>query len=387
MNTGSPVKEINNIDNNNVSNGSKINVEPIKALPFSVKLTDLSFYKSEIQFQVVGDKIYYLWAEKDTNTWNDPDSIVISSSNLDGSGYKEIIKTDKNSVKVNPQFQVVGSKIYAIWVNYDTSSLTMTALNTDGMGYEGEHNITTAIERPQFQVVGNKIFYALEDVLIGNSNLDGSDFRVLYDRNTDNWTGFIQFKVAYPNIYAIWLEKDEDHINQFVVSSMNIDGSDITLFKTNSLSDLDSPQFQIVGDKIYYAFLNHSVPDNDKDQVAVAKSNLDFSDFKQIFQTNTNREKCYEQLQVVGSKIYLTWQEEGIKIVMATLNTDGSNFNDDYEQVNVPYIPQLQITGSNAYYVWERLGEKTDVWLGVVYLGTSTSLTPTNEDEKKISIR
>jgi hypothetical protein len=344
-------------------NESKISIGQINALPYSVKLPGFSVYESDIQFQVVGNKIYYLWAEKDTNTWNDPDSIVISSSKLDGSGYSQIIKTDKNSVKLDPQFQVVDSKIYAIWINYDTSRLIMIALNTDGTGFEGERIITTAYERPQFQVVENKIYYAIEEVLIASSNLDGSDYRVIYDRNTDNSTGYIQFKVADSKIYAVWIETDDDFIYQFVASSTNLDGSHFKMFKTNSLSNFGKPQFQIVGDKIYYALLNHSVLNNDTDQVAVATSNLDLSDFKIFFQTNTNMDKCYEQLEVVGSKIHMTWQEGGNKIVMATLNTDGSNFNIDYEQVNVPFISKLQITESKAYYVWKKNRDKTDAWL------------------------
>lgn len=354
---------------------------PNKSLHFTIKLPSTSVYKNDAQFQVVGDKIYFLWAEKDTNTWNDPDSIVISSTYLNGSGYKEIVKTDKNSVKLNPQFQVVGSKIYAIWINYDTLNLTMTAFNTDGTGFEGEQIITVASGKPQFQVVGNKIFYALEEVLIGNSNLDGSDYRVIYDRNTDYWTGYIQFKVVDSKIYAIWIETDNNFTYQLVISSMNIDGSDSTIFKTNSLTSLGKPQFQVVEDKIYYSFLNHSVPNVNKEQVSIATSNLDLSDLKQIFQTNSNLDKCYEQLQVVGSKIYLTWYEEGNKIVMASLNIVGSDFNEDYEQVNVPSTSQLQITESKAYYLWEENSKIIDVWLGFVELGIpNTNSTLTNEN-------
>jgi hypothetical protein len=85
------------------------------------------------QFQISGDKIYYVWHEYDGPFRQ----IFTAEMNIDGRGWNAEKRTLGQYDKTFPQLQVVGSKIYYVRQQPDVTKnrqLWTMEMNIDGTG-------------------------------------------------------------------------------------------------------------------------------------------------------------------------------------------------------------------------------------------------------------
>jgi hypothetical protein len=179
-----------------------------------------------------------------------------------------------------------------------------------------------------------------------------------------------QLQVSGNKIYYVWHEYDGP-FRQIFTAEMNTDGTGWKAEKrTSGQFDKVFPQLQVVGNKIYYI---RQQPDATKNrQIWTMEMNIDGTEWKEVQRTNTPFDKQFPQLQVVGNKIYYTWNEFDGKhrqIWTAEMNIDGTGWNAT-KQTSSPYDkfePQLQVIGKKMYFVWrESDGSHFQIWTAVM---------------------
>ena len=294
----------------------------------AVKRTTSAYDKEYPQFQIVGDKIYYVWYERDGSKRQ----IWTAVSNLDGSGFVATQRTTSAYDKYYPQLQVVGTKIYYVWYESDGtySQIWTGVMNIDGSGKTATKQTTSAYSKflPQLQVVGNTIYYVYTEY-------DGSKTQ-------------------------IW------------VATSDLNGENFSATKkTTTAYNKYRPQLQVVGTVIYYVYEEH---DGSKRQIWVASMDTDGTDWVTTKKTTTAYDKLDIQLQVVDTVIYYVWSEYGgerYQIWVATMDTDGDNWVATQKTITVEtydkYVPKLQVVGTVIYYVWtEYDGDNEQIWIATM---------------------
>ncbi len=167
-----------------------------------------------------------------------------------------------------------------------------------------------------------------------------------------------QFQVSGNKIYYVWHEYDGP-FRQIFTAEMNIDGTGWKAEKrTSGQYDKVFPQLQVVGSKIYYV---RQQPDASKNrQIWTMEMNIDGTGWKEVQRTNTPFDKQFPQLQVVGNKIYYTWNESDGKyrqIWTAEMNEDGTGWKAT-KRTSSPFEkfePQLQVVGGENLFCLERV--------------------------------
>jgi len=331
------------------------------------------------QFQVSGNKIYYVWHEYDGPFRQ----IFTAEMNIDGTGWKAEKRTSGQYDKVFPQLQVVGSKIYYVRQQPDASKnrqIWTMEMSIDGTGWKEVQRTNAPFDKqfPQFQMVGNKIYYTWNEsdgkyrqIWTAEMDEDGTGWKAT-KRTSSPFEKFEpQLQVVREKIYFVWRESDGSHF-QIWTALMNHDGAGWqAVNRTNSPDDKHNPQLQVNGGKIYYAWHEADGPDFRKAryQVWTAQLNIDGSEWQAIQRTTTPFDKYTPQLQVVGDELYYVWEESDGKyrqIWTAVVNKDGTGWRPD-KRTKFPYgkyDPQFQIVGKGIYYVWhEDQGAIEPIWV------------------------
>lgn len=83
---------------------------------FHTYADDLSLMRTpstgyQVQFQVVGNRIYYTWNESDEKFRQ----IWMAEMNIGGTGWRATQRTTTPFDKYEPQLQVVGERVYLVW--------------------------------------------------------------------------------------------------------------------------------------------------------------------------------------------------------------------------------------------------------------------------------
>jgi hypothetical protein len=354
-------------------------------LIFSVSIaTDLIPHQTrstgyQPQFQVSGNKIYYVWHEYDGPFRQ----IFTAEMNLEGTGWKAEKRTSGQYDKVFPQLQVVGSKIYYVRQQSDASKnrqIWTMEMSIDGTGWKEVQRTNTPFDKqfPQFQMVGNKIYYTWNEsdgkyrqIWTAEMNEDGTGWKAM-KRTSSSFEKFEpQLQVVGEKIYFVWRESDGSHF-QIWTAVMNHDGAGWQAVKrTNSPEDKHNPRLQVNGGKIYYAWHEADGPDFRKAryQVWTAQMNIDGSERQAIQRTTTPFDKYTPQLKVVGNELYYFWEESDGKVRQvwtAVVNKDGTGWRSE-KRTKSPYgkyDPQFQIVGNRIYYVWhEDYGLTEPIWV------------------------
>ena len=333
------------------------------------------------QFQVSGNKIYYVWHEYD----GPYRQIFTAEMNIDGTGWKAEKRTSGQFDKVFPQLHVAGNKIYYVWQQPDATKnrqIWTVEMNIDGTEWKEVQRTNTPFDKqfPQLQVVGNKIYYTWNEsdgkyrqIWTAEMNLDGTGWKAM-KRTSSPFDKFEpQLQVVGEKIYLVWRESDGVHF-QIWTSAMNRDGTGWQANKrTSSPYDKHNPQLQMNGNKIYYAWHEADGPDFRKAryQVWTAQMNLDGTEWKATQRTNTPFDKYTPQFQVKGDKIYYVWEESDGKyrqIWTAVTGKEGTGWRAE-KRTRSPYgkyDPQFQIIGNKIYYVWhEDHGPTEPIWVAV----------------------
>lgn len=283
------------------------------------QLTTTDFDKAKVQIQISGDKIYYVWQETDgSNT-----QIWTAVSDLDGENFTATKQTTDANNRVNPRLQVFEGKVYYVYQEIVSShyALIHTVADLDGTNWSATQLYWLSghgIYDPQLHIVGTKIYYVF-------CRLESLGAGAL-------WTGY-----------------------------SDLDGSNFSMTQqdTDSTHIIYPPQLQVVGIKIYYVYTIYIAGTDPYHQIMVATSDLDGENFSTTKKTTTAYNKKYPQFQVVGTKIYYTWEESdgtNAQVWTAIMNTDGSGWSATERTIDsLAYIhPQLHVMGNYIYYTFDN---------------------------------
>lgn len=333
------------------------------------------------QFQVSGNKIYYVWHEYD----GPYRQLFTAEMNIDGTAWKAEKRTSGQYDKIFPQLQVVGNRIYYVRQQPDATKnrqIWTMEMNIDGTGWKEVQRTNTPFDKqfPQLQVVGNKIYYTWNEsdgkyrqIWTAEMNLDGTDWKAVKRTSTPYDKFEPQLQVVGEKIYFVWRESDGSHF-QIWTAMMNRDGTGWgAVKKTDSRYDKHNPQLYVEGEKIYYTWHEADGPDWRKAryQIWTAEMNVDGTGWQAIQRTHTPFDKYTPQLQVYDEKIHYVWEESDGKhrqIWTAVANKDGTGWKSE-KRTKSPfgkYDPQFQIIGNKIYYVWhEDHGPAEPIWVAI----------------------
>jgi hypothetical protein len=333
------------------------------------------------QFQVSGNKIYYVWHEYDGPFRQ----IFTAEMNIDGTGWKAEKRTSGQFDKVFPQLHVAGNKIYTVWQQPDATKnrqIWTAEMNVDGTGWKQVQRTNTPFDKqfPQLQAVDNKIYYAWNEsdgkyrqIWTAEMNADGTGWNAV-KRTSSPYDKFEpQLQLIGEKIYSVWRESDGSHF-QIWTAVMNRDGTGWQAVKrTNSPYDKHNPQFQINGGRIYVTWHEADGPNwrKAKYQIWTAEMNVDGTGWRATKRTTSPLDKYTPQLQVHGEKIYYVWEESDGKhrqIWTGSTEKDGTGWGGE-KRTRSPYgkyDPQFQIVGNRVYHVWhEDHGPTEPIWVAV----------------------
>jgi hypothetical protein len=356
------------------------------SVPPALNASDLNLIRApstgyQPQMQVSGDKIYYVWHEYDGPFRQ----IFTAEMNIDGTGWRAEKRTSGQYDKVFPQLQVVENKIYYVRQQPDASKnrqIWTMEMNIDGTGWKEIQRTDTPFDKqfPQLQVFGEKTYYTWNEsdgryrqIWTAEMNIDGTGWRAMKKTSTPFEKFEPQFQVVEEKIHLVWRESDGSHF-QIWTASMNRDGTAWEAQKrTNRPSDKHNPQLQLNGRNIYYAWHEADGADFRKAtyQIWTAQMNIDGTNWRETQRTNTAFDKYTPQLEVNGDKIYYVWEESDGKyrqIWTAAAKKDGTEWKAQ-KRTKSPYgkyDPQLQVVGSKIYYVWhEDHGPTEPIWIAI----------------------
>jgi len=314
--------------------------------------------------------------------------------------FSKVQRTISSRSKVAPKFQVVGTKIYYVWAESDGSNTQIwtATMNTNGTGWSATKRTTSAYHKfePQLQVVGTKIYYVWREadgaggfqIWTGEMDTDGTDWDADQRTNGPYVRNYPQFQVVGTKIYYVWAERDDSNFWQIWTADMNTNGSDWDAAKrTDSTYEKQRPQLQVEGTKIYYVWQEKSFFPFTFNQIWTADMNTNGSDWSAAERTASSYQKVFPQLQVVDTKIYYTWQEhDGFynQIWTGEMNTNRTGWEatqrttSSYQKIK----PRLQVEGTKIYYVWyENDGSNSQIWTAEM----NTNKTGWNEDQRTTS--
>jgi hypothetical protein len=333
------------------------------------------------QFQVWGNKIYYVWHEYD----GPYRQIFTAEMSTDGTGWKAEKRTSGRFDKVFPQLQVVGNKIYYVRQQPDETKnrqIWTMEMNIDGTEWKEVQRTNTPFDKqfPQLQAVGKKIYYTWNEsdgkfrqIWTAEMNTDGTGWNAVRRTSTPFEKFEPQLQVIGEKVYFVWRESDGSHF-QIWTAVMNRDGTGWQAVKrTNSPYDKHNPQFQVNGGRIYLTWHEADGPDWRKAryQIWTSEMNIDGTGWQATKRTTSLFDKYTPQLQVHGEKIHYVWEESDGKyrqIWTAVTGKDGTGWGGE-KRTRSPhgkYDPQFQIVGNRVYYVWhEDHGPTEPIWVAV----------------------
>ncbi|MGQ9509443.1 MAG: hypothetical protein ACUVTN_08610 [Thermodesulfobacteriota bacterium] len=218
--------------------------------------------------------------------------------------------------------------------------------------------------QPQLYVYGKKIYYVWHEyegpyrqIFTAEMNINGTGWKATQRTFGRFDKVFPQLQVAGDKIYYVRQQPDETKNRQIWTMEMNIDGSGWEeVQRTTTPFDKQFPQLQVVGDKIYYTW---NETDGKYRQIWTAETNLDGSGWKAMKQTSTPYDKFEPQFQVLGETIYFVWREydgSHFQIWTATMNRNGTSWK-AIKRTDTPFDkhnPQFIIYGNKIYFTWHE---------------------------------
>ncbi len=356
-------------------------VLPSSSLSFDLLIHRTPSTGYQPQFQILGNKAYYVWHEYDGPFRQ----IFTAEMNIDGTGWKAEKRTSGQFDKVFPQLHVAGNKIYYVRQQPDATKnrqIWTMEMNIDGTGWKEIQRTNSPFDKqfPQLQVVGKKIYYTWNEsdgkhrqIWTAEMNADGTDWNAVKRTNTPFDKYEPQLQVVGDRIYYVWREFDGSHF-QIWTATMHRDGTRWQAVKrTHTPYDKHNPQFQVNGEEIYFTWHEADGPDWRKAryQIWTAQMKVDGSGWRATKRTWSPFDKYTPQLQVHGQRIYYVWEESDGKyrqIWTSITAKDGSGWTAVKRTVSPfgKYDPQFQIIGNRIYYVWhEDHGPSEPIWVAV----------------------
>ncbi|MEW6096618.1 MAG: hypothetical protein AB1567_08845 [bacterium] len=330
------------------------------------------------QLQVATDKIYYIWQAIDTGA--STGKISLSKTNIDGDNWVSILDISTNTSDNYPQFQVVENKVYFVWQQTDTAPTPVyqiwTAIaNTDGTNLTTTQRTSGGKDKfyPQLQVFENKVYFVWQEkdasdvyqIWTAVMNLDGTGWTATQRTSGGTYNRSCpQFQVTTDKIYFVYEENAA-----IWTATMNLDDTNwVATQRISSGSGMDRPQLQVATDKIYYIW---SELTGGWYQIFIATTNLDGSYWNKQQITTTTGDKYKIQFQIKDNLIYLVWQDalSNADIWTGQMDTNYQNWieKERTSTANNEY-PQFQVVENKVYFVWDINQYK--IYTAQIYLGT-----------------
>jgi hypothetical protein len=345
------------------------------------KRTTSANEKAVPRFQVVGDKIYYVWQGDDHfELWT-------GEMNTDGTGWSSNLRRDPGYALYTPKLQVVGEKIYYVWREYTSAVycyLFTGEMNTDGTGWSYTKQSCNTIYHPELQVVDDKIYYTFyrksgsyRQIYTAVMNTDGSGFSYTEQTSSSRQKYFPQLHVVGDKIYYVWCQQQTSSSTDpydLWTAEMDTNQTGWSATKRSTSSDAwynYSPQLQVVGDKIFYFW--HEDMYGSWYYLFTGEMNADGTGWSSI--NRGNAPNCGSlTMQAVGDSIYYNWVEKGDdKIGCAKSGIDGTGW--EMGTLHYPADTNLwncrfQIVGFKNYYVFTKEDDEaggsgySQIWTG-----------------------
>lgn len=257
---------------------------------FADNLTSTANDKYEPQFQVVGDKVYYVWY---SDCGGSRYQIVTGVSGIHGEDFVATQRTSGTGYwNMNPQLHVVGTKIYYTWERAPHAGtlifqVATAVMNTDGTGWSmatrTSYGTTGGISSLQLQVDSNYIYYVWTKSYIGETrittakmHINGSGW-VAVERTSGSYDRYVQQHVFNGNIYYVY-EKDvypTEPNYQIWTAKMTTGGAGWSATQRASSAEINPhPQLDIFEGKLQYTYLSYP---SAYTQIFTAFMNLDGS--------------------------------------------------------------------------------------------------------------
>ncbi len=336
------------------------------------KQTSDAVNREGISYQVVGDRIYCVWREHDGSDFQ----IWTGTMYTNGTGWTAQKRTSYDNNQLDPHLQVVEDSIYYIWTGYDGSYIQIYwgSSHIDGHGWT-DKKITTSSnnkENVQFQVVNNTLYLVWDQednsgnihIYLGTVSTAGnmiSNQGMTEDTKTDQYP---QLYIADGVIHYIW-RRDVSGKGQIVTARSLTDGTGwIETLQTSGGDSKFWPRLQVSGQQVYYVWGTVKHP-NDY-QIHISSMNTDGTSWTNIKSTNTNIQKRFPDIQVIGNRIFVLWeQREGVTdyVVSGQVGTDGSGWSASKITSGGTNMeaPSMRYVGGKGYYMWIQ---NQHIWSG-----------------------
>lgn len=307
----------------------------------SQKVTTSSI-RNHLDFQVTEDGIYYVWAESDGSN----KQIWTGDMALNGTGWVASKRTSSTLEQVEPELHSVGTKIYYIWNEnpIGTGDIWTGSMDDDGLNWNASKRTVASAYRkkanPQLQVSGSTIYLSwieqdeeleIYQVASGNIGTDGKSFSYFLRTAAESMDyGSVRMQVDGSNIYFTWVDDDffqsSGANTQIWTGSIATGGSSWSATQRTSNSDwYYSPQMQLTGDKVNYAWYNSS----STNRLWEGSLDTDGSNWSETM--NSSSGQAYPAFQVVGGKTYYFWvNSTGSSLVTAEKGANIINKGDFY---------------------------------------------------------
>ena len=270
--------------------------------------------KIDPQLQVVGDKIYYVWIENLREVWT-------AKMDIDGSNFVAVKRETNTTDTRDTQFQVVGSTIYYVWHEADATpdfQIWTAKMGIDGSDWTATKRTTTAYDKfeVQFHVVNDMIYFVYTEtsglyrqIWTATMTIEGASWSAAKKTTGSGTKQRPQLEVVGNMIYYVFLQQAPSYPNIFT-AFMGTDGSDWTATQRTDFGawSANLPQLQVVGNVIHYTFTKQLPSGGGSNyHIYSAQMNINGTNWTQEILTITEYPRSYPQFQVVNGILYYIW--------------------------------------------------------------------------------
>ncbi len=184
-------------------------------------------------------------------------------------------------------------------------------------------------------------------------------------RRSSSNIGSPLMQVVGEDIYYAWMEDlNYKYIWTGKMTTYGDSWSDVQQTSTTSIrDDLD---FQVTEDGIYYVWAES---DGSNKQIWTGELDLDQAGWSATKRTSSTLDQAEPELHSVGTKIYYVWHENPTStgdIWTGSMDDDGSNWSASKRTTVSMYRkkanPQLQVVGSTIYLSWIEQDEELEIY-------------------------
>jgi len=339
------------------------------------------------RFKILNNRIYYVWNARDIDNTT---QVWFATSNLDGSNFVETQLTEGPRPSYNPELYIYNNIIYLAWygpaVETGKFQAIVSSMNLDGSGYAVLYitDSTWGIKYPKIAVNSTAIYLAYQQrhldyeyyhMMRAKLDHDGSNF-VSYPASTsaNENVGSVNLFLTNNKIYYMWRR----HYFIDAPASVNIYSSEFDLLTFTSIlqiPDAYPTDLFVKNNKIYFTWSSGGArcsvinDDGTAYEELLINSEHGFTTLLVTTDANENDIIDFAILNLTSSSYpFKTYQ-----LLSAYLNLNTSEYSETVRQndivASINFRPSISIIKNDdvVYYVWNQYDENNDfqIWLGI----------------------